>query len=215
MQWHKTLYPKIRFAPHLQRGNPCHSRVIAFDSSIITITSRRIAAQSCRRHHDKHSLSNAPQNRKEECICSLFKRGCASSDADVCNFPNLALFSPAIIDLAVREYIKMALGPNYDFARKLGLRLKSHKQTKVSGMGGVPTYIGASAEIKLTLGPRVVYIVDVWVANIGEGIDVLLGMGFMFAAGVRISTREGLVSLPDEVVVMMCIWKPGDHIGRS
>ncbi|POM68698.1 Hypothetical protein PHPALM_15113 [Phytophthora palmivora] len=102
-----------------------------------------------------------------------------------------------------------------DFARKFGLRLKSHKQTKVSGMGGVPTYIGASAEIKLTLGPRVVYIVDVWVANIGEGIDVLLGMGFMFAAGVRISTREGLVSLPDEVVVMMCNWEPGDHIGRS
>ncbi|KAK1940726.1 Retrovirus-related Pol polyprotein from transposon opus [Phytophthora citrophthora] len=104
---------------------------------------------------------------------------------------------------------------SYDFARKLGLRLKSHKQTKVSGMGGVPTYIGASAEIKLTLGPRVVYIVDVWVANIGEGIDVLLGMGFMFAAGVRISAREGLVSLPDEVVVMMCNWEPGDHIGRN
>ncbi|POM59766.1 reverse transcriptase [Phytophthora palmivora] len=104
---------------------------------------------------------------------------------------------------------------SYDFARKLGLRLKSHKQTKVSGMGGVPTYIGASAEIKLTLGPRVVYIVDVWVANIGEGIDVLLGMGFMFAAGVRVSTREGMVSLPNEVVVMMCNWEPGDHIGRS
>ncbi|POM60935.1 Aspartic protease [Phytophthora palmivora] len=65
---------------------------------------------------------------------------------------------------------------SYDFARKLGLRLKSHKQTKVSGMGG---------------------------------------MGFMFAAGVRISTREGLVSLPDEVVVMMCNWEPGDHIGRN
>ncbi|POM65343.1 Hypothetical protein PHPALM_18954, partial [Phytophthora palmivora] len=104
---------------------------------------------------------------------------------------------------------------SYDFARKLGLRLMSHKQTKVSGMGGVPTYIGASAEIKLTLGPRVVYIVDVWVANIGEGIDVLLGMGFMFAAGVRVSTREGMVSLPNEVVVMMCNWEPGDHIGRS
>ncbi|POM59122.1 LOW QUALITY PROTEIN: Hypothetical protein PHPALM_36139, partial [Phytophthora palmivora] len=100
---------------------------------------------------------------------------------------------------------------SYDFARKLGLRLKSHKQTK----GWVVFRRGASAEIKLTLGPRVVYIVDVWVANIGEGIDVLLGMGFMFAAGVRISTREGLVSLPDEVGVMMCNWEPGDHIGRS
>ncbi|KAK1930513.1 Retrovirus-related Pol polyprotein from transposon 17.6 [Phytophthora citrophthora] len=104
---------------------------------------------------------------------------------------------------------------SYDVARKLGLKLKSHKQTKVSGMGGVPTYIGASAEIKLTLGPRVVCIVDVWVANIGEGIDALLGMGFMFAAGLRISAREGLVLLPDEVVVMMCNWEPGDYIGRN
>ncbi|KAL3661212.1 hypothetical protein V7S43_013819 [Phytophthora oleae] len=102
-----------------------------------------------------------------------------------------------------------------DFARKLGLRLKSRKQTKVSGMGGVPTYIDASAEIKLILGPRVVYIVDVWVANIGEGIDVLLGMGLIFAAGFRISVREGLVPLPDEVVVMMCSWEPGDLIGRN
>ncbi|POM72118.1 Aspartic protease, partial [Phytophthora palmivora] len=33
-------------------------------------------------------------------------------------------------------------------------------------------------------------------------------MSFMFAAGVRISTREGLLSLPDEVVVMMCNWEP-------
>ncbi|KAJ8571510.1 hypothetical protein ON010_g5327 [Phytophthora cinnamomi] len=102
---------------------------------------------------------------------------------------------------------------SFDLARKLGLKLKSHKRTKVSGMGGVPTYIGASAEVKITLGPRVVYILNVWVANIGEGIDVLLGMSFMFAAGLRISVREGLVTLPDEETIVMCVWPPGDRTG--
>ncbi|POM70990.1 Hypothetical protein PHPALM_12502 [Phytophthora palmivora] len=99
-----------------------------------------------------------------------------------------------------------------DLVRKLGLRLKSHKQTKVSGMGGVPTYIGDSTQVKITLGPRVVYLL-VWVANIGEGIEVLLGMSFMFAAGVRISVREGLVTLPDEETIVMCGWNSEERLG--
>ncbi|POM68478.1 Hypothetical protein PHPALM_15361, partial [Phytophthora palmivora] len=102
---------------------------------------------------------------------------------------------------------------SFYLARKLGLRLKSHKQTKVSGMGGVPTYIGASAQVKITLGSRVVYLLDVWVANIGEGIEVLLGMSFMFAAGVRIGIREGLVTLPDEETIVMCGWNPEERQG--
>jgi hypothetical protein len=101
---------------------------------------------------------------------------------------------------------------SFDFARKIGLTLKSHKQTRVSGMGGVPTYIGASAQVKITLGQSVVYILDVWVANIGEDIDVLLGMSFMFAAGLRISVREGLVTLPDEESVVMCGWTTEDRL---
>ncbi|POM75020.1 Aspartic protease [Phytophthora palmivora] len=80
-------------------------------------------------------------------------------------------------------------------------------------MGGVPTYIGASAQVKITLGSRVVYLLDVWVANIGEGIEVLLGMSFMFAAGVRIGIREGLVTLPDEETIVMCGWNPEERLG--
>ncbi|OWZ03783.1 hypothetical protein PHMEG_00024428 [Phytophthora megakarya] len=53
----------------------------------------------------------------------------------------------------------------------LKLKLKFGKQISVSGLGGVPTSITASAEVKITLGPRVVYVVDVWVANIGGGLD--------------------------------------------
>ncbi|GMF41639.1 unnamed protein product [Phytophthora fragariaefolia] len=90
-----------------------------------------------------------------------------------------------------------------DLAGRLKLMLNSHKQIKVSGLGGVPTYINASAQIKITLGHRVVYVVDVWVANIGEDVDVLLGMDVMSCAGVQLCIQEGLVVLPDEESILM------------
>ncbi|OWZ10511.1 hypothetical protein PHMEG_00016633 [Phytophthora megakarya] len=71
-------------------------------------------------------------------------------------------------------------------ARKLKLKLNGQNQVKVSGLGGIPTEITASAEVKITLGSRVVYIVELWMANIGEGLDVLLGMDFMLRAGTLI-----------------------------
>jgi hypothetical protein len=90
-----------------------------------------------------------------------------------------------------------------DLARRLKVNLNRHKQIKVSGLGGIPTCITASTQVKITLGFRVVYVVDVWVANIGEGVDVLLGMNFMYSAGVRLCIREGLVQLPDEETVVL------------
>ncbi|OWZ12268.1 hypothetical protein PHMEG_00014601 [Phytophthora megakarya] len=83
------------------------------------------------------------------------------------------------------------------------IKLNSQKRIKVSGVGGVPSYITSSAQIKITLGWRVVYVMDVWVTNIGEGVDVLLGMDFMFSAGVRLGIREGMVGLPDEESILM------------
>ncbi|KAE9024012.1 hypothetical protein PF011_g3701 [Phytophthora fragariae] len=90
-----------------------------------------------------------------------------------------------------------------DLARRLQLTLSSHQQIKVSGLGGVPTYISSSTQVKVTLGHRVVYVLDLWVTNIGEDVDVLLGMDFMFSAGVRLCIREGLVILPDEESILM------------
>jgi hypothetical protein len=55
----------------------------------------------------------------------------------------------------------------------------------------------------VTLGHRVVYILEHWVTNIGEGVDALLGMDFMVRAGVRLCIRDGLVVLPDEETVLM------------
>ncbi|OWY95930.1 hypothetical protein PHMEG_00033930, partial [Phytophthora megakarya] len=88
-------------------------------------------------------------------------------------------------------------------ACRLKLKLKFGKQISVSGLGGVPTSITVSAKVKITLGPRVVCVVDVWVANIGGGLDVLLGMNFMFSARVRLCVKEGLVQLPDEETVLL------------
>ncbi|GMF15702.1 unnamed protein product [Phytophthora fragariaefolia] len=90
-----------------------------------------------------------------------------------------------------------------DLARRLKLKLNSHKQIKVSGLGCVLTYINASAQIKITLGHRVVYVMDLWVTNIGEDVDVLLGMDFMFSAGVRLCIREDLMVLPDEESILV------------
>ncbi|OWZ01531.1 LOW QUALITY PROTEIN: hypothetical protein PHMEG_00027059 [Phytophthora megakarya] len=90
-----------------------------------------------------------------------------------------------------------------DLARRLKLKLRTHRQVKVSGLGGVTTYITNHARVKVTLGWSVVYVLNTWVGNIGEGVYVLLGMNFMHSAGVRLCIREGLVRLPDEETVVM------------
>jgi hypothetical protein len=100
-----------------------------------------------------------------------------------------------------------------DLARRLKLKLRMRDPIRVSGLGGVPTYISASVRIKITLGPRIVYVMSVYVANIDEGVEVLLGMNFMHAAGVRLSVREGLVQLPDEETVMMYGDQVHEHLG--
>ncbi|KAE8963777.1 hypothetical protein PR001_g29266 [Phytophthora rubi] len=101
-----------------------------------------------------------------------------------------------------------------NLARRLKLKLQMLPEPiKVSGLGGVPTYITASAKVKITLGVRVVYVMNVWVTNIGEDVEVLLGMNFMYAAGVRLSVREGLIQLPDEETILMCGVMPRQHLG--
>ncbi|OWZ11252.1 hypothetical protein PHMEG_00015746 [Phytophthora megakarya] len=44
---------------------------------------------------------------------------------------------------------------------------------------------------------------ELWVANVGEGLVVLLGMDFMLRAGVQVCIREGLVQLPGEESILM------------
>ncbi|OWZ13323.1 hypothetical protein PHMEG_00013371 [Phytophthora megakarya] len=58
-----------------------------------------------------------------------------------------------------------------DLARRLKLNLTHGKPLRVTGLGGIPTIITARTEVKITLSPRVVYVIELWVANIGEGVD--------------------------------------------
>ncbi|ETI43200.1 hypothetical protein F443_11756 [Phytophthora nicotianae P1569] len=67
------------------------------------------------------------------------------------------------------------------------------KPIKVSGLGGVVTYISAGVNVKFALGLQVVYVVDVWLANIGEG---------------------GLIQLPDEESVLLQDGPP-HYVGRE
>ncbi|TYZ67791.1 hypothetical protein PybrP1_012411 [[Pythium] brassicae (nom. inval.)] len=83
-------------------------------------------------------------------------------------------------------------------ARRLKLILDHDNRLRISGIGGVTTHITARASVKITLGSEVVYFMDIWVGNIGEGVECLLGMDFMAAAGVRLSALEWNVHLPDE-----------------
>ncbi|OWZ01871.1 hypothetical protein PHMEG_00026671 [Phytophthora megakarya] len=86
-----------------------------------------------------------------------------------------------------------------DLARRLSLKIRTHRQIKVSGLGGIPTYTSAHARVILPL-----------IGNIGEGVDVLLGMNFMYSAGVRLCIRDGLVKLPDKENVVILYLRPGE-----
>ncbi|OWZ15517.1 hypothetical protein PHMEG_00010823 [Phytophthora megakarya] len=98
---------------------------------------------------------------------------------------------------------------------KLKLGLNHKGKLWILGYGDVPTYISAKARIKLTRGPRVVNVLDVWVGNIGAGVDCLLGMDFRMSAGVRLSVREAVVKPPDEESLLLVGGPAFDHLGMD
>ncbi|KAJ0388700.1 hypothetical protein ATCC90586_011844 [Pythium insidiosum] len=90
-----------------------------------------------------------------------------------------------------------------DLARRLGLQLSFKDRLKVKGVGDVTAYVTGRTRIKITLGVSVVYYMDIWCGNIGEGVQCLLGMDFMVSAGVRLSAFDGMVRLPNEESVRL------------
>ncbi|OWY93223.1 hypothetical protein PHMEG_00037458, partial [Phytophthora megakarya] len=163
---------------------------------------------------DRHCLQNPRINlnsgkprgandREEE------RRQCATIHGAVNNFRTQILLDTG----ATVSMISL------DLARRLKIKLNAQKRIKVSGLMGVPSYIPSSAQIKITLGWQVVLVMDIWVTNIGEGVDVLLGMDFMFSAGVRLGIREGM-SAPFEDCICdlenMQTWPSDmDNVARS
>ncbi|OWZ05330.1 LOW QUALITY PROTEIN: hypothetical protein PHMEG_00022597 [Phytophthora megakarya] len=96
----------------------------------------------------------------------------------------------------------------------LKLRVEPRGELLLNGIDGVKTKVTNMCRVKITLGHRVVYTLDVWVGNFGQGIDVLLGMNFMVAAGVRLCAHEGKVVLPDEERILL-VGGPNSHLGRT
>ncbi|OWY92811.1 Eukaryotic/viral aspartic protease, partial [Phytophthora megakarya] len=63
-----------------------------------------------------------------------------------------------------------------DLARRFKLRVEPRGELLLNGIDGVKLKVKNKCQVKITLGHRVVYTLDVWVRNIGQGIDVFLGM---------------------------------------
>ncbi|OWZ00233.1 hypothetical protein PHMEG_00028625 [Phytophthora megakarya] len=76
-----------------------------------------------------------------------------------------------------------------DLARRLKLKVEPRGELLLNGIDGVKTKVTNKCRVKIALGHRVVHTLDVWVGNICQCIDVLLGMNFMVAAGVRFTKR--------------------------
>ncbi|OWZ12402.1 hypothetical protein PHMEG_00014444, partial [Phytophthora megakarya] len=102
-----------------------------------------------------------------------------------------------------------------DLVRRLKLRVEPRGDMLLNGIDGVKTNATNKCRVKITLGHRVVYTLDVWVGNIGQDIDVLLGMNFMVAARVRLCAHEGEVVLPDEERILLVGDPKRSHLGRT
>lgn len=129
------------------------------------------------------------------------RRGWWSQNLDQSSRASIALVDGAVCNARARILLDSGSTTSIlslDLARRLKLSLDHRHRLRVNGIGGVTTHITAKAAVKITLGRDVVYFADLWVGNIGEGVECLLGMDFMVAAGVRLCALEGSVHLPDE-----------------
>ncbi|OWZ08729.1 LOW QUALITY PROTEIN: hypothetical protein PHMEG_00018679 [Phytophthora megakarya] len=101
-------------------------------------------------------------------------------------------------------YFTISLHENYQPKPcALKLRVDPRGELLLNGIDGVKTKVTNKCRVKITLRHRVVYTLDVWVGNICQGIDVLLGMNFMVATGVQLCAHEGEVVLPDEERILL------------
>ena len=129
------------------------------------------------------------------------RRGWWSGTQESSGRAGIALVHGAVCDYRTRILLDSGASTSIlslKLASELGLKLSFEDKLKVKGLGDVVSHITAKTKVKVTLGMSVVYYMDIWCGNIGEGTDCLLGMDFMTAAGVRLSAHEGTVRLPNE-----------------
>ncbi|OWY97808.1 hypothetical protein PHMEG_00031571 [Phytophthora megakarya] len=98
---------------------------------------------------------------------------------------------------------------------QLKLKVEPQGELLLNDIDGVKTKVTNKCRVKITLWRRVVYTLYVWVGNIDQGTNILLGMNLMVAAGVRLCAHEGEVVLPDEERILLVGDPKRSHLGRT
>ena len=81
-------------------------------------------------------------------------------------------------------------------AKELGLQVHQFREAAVKGIGKGKLAIEGFAQVKVTLGEGMAYIVDLLVGPFTTEPSLLLGMGFMVKAGIIINLMQGRLELP-------------------
>ncbi|TYZ61493.1 hypothetical protein PybrP1_012622 [[Pythium] brassicae (nom. inval.)] len=145
----------------------------------------------------------SPGSDRRACfrLLSSERRGWWSRNLDTMRSASIAVVNNAVCNQRTRILLDTGSTTSIlslSLARRLKLILDHDNRLWVSGIDGVTTHITARALVKIMLGSAAVYFIDIWVGNIGDDVECLLGMDFMVAAGVRLSALEGNAHLPDE-----------------
>ncbi|KAH9107491.1 hypothetical protein AeMF1_017176 [Aphanomyces euteiches] len=112
-------------------------------------------------------------------------------------FLNAQIMDQAVVVLADTGANMSIIHPS--IVKKLGLKVDTTKTTDISGLGGVAVVnTQGIVDIKLTIGRGLVYAFPIAVCDFGNtGFDAILGMDFLFRAGVMVDASRRELNLPE------------------
>ncbi|GMF29427.1 unnamed protein product [Phytophthora fragariaefolia] len=88
------------------------------------------------------------------------------------------------------------------FARKVGCYTDRSQSQVCEGIRENVYTTEGRTRIKITLAGSLVYIFDIWIGDL-SGQEAILGMDFMFPAGIRRDLADGSLCLPDEIRIQL------------
>ncbi|KAF0721112.1 hypothetical protein Ae201684_019225, partial [Aphanomyces euteiches] len=112
-------------------------------------------------------------------------------------FLNAQIMDQAVVVLADTGANMSIIHPS--IVKRLGLKVDTTKTTDISGLGGAAVVnTQGIVDIKLTIGRGLVYVFPIAVCDFGNtGFDAILGMDFLFRAGVMVDASHRELNLPE------------------
>ncbi|KAH9118300.1 hypothetical protein LEN26_012203, partial [Aphanomyces euteiches] len=112
-------------------------------------------------------------------------------------FLNAQIMDQAVVVLADTGANMSIIHPS--IVKRLGLEVDTTKTTDISGLGGAAVVnTQGIVDIKLTIGRGLVYVFPIAVCDFGNtGFDAILGMDFLFRAGVMVDASRRELNLPE------------------